>query len=251
MKKLFFLSVITIAILSACNKTDDFSPVSLGDYNLQTPGKYIIYQLDSISYANNGIPQTISYFAKDVVDSVPITDTLGRTGYRIYHYIKKNESDEWQPDNTFFTIPTKSNIEFIADNLRYIKLAAPMTEGFSWKGNAYIDTKTQTQTVTTPGVADWDLSYMDDWDYMYSNVNQPATVGNLSFDSTVTVNERDEVSGDTTDVSYYSEVTHSVEQYAKGVGLVYRNFVHRIWQPGLGAYESTSYGITLTIIDHN
>jgi hypothetical protein len=150
-------------------------------------------------------------------------------------------------------VPTGNTVEFIENNFRYIKLHEPVQNNYSWKGNAYIDTKDV--NIGISNINDWDYTYLDDWDYIYQNVYQPATVGALSFDSTVTVNERDDTFGDTTDLSGYSERNFSLEQYAKGVGLIYRSFLHREYQPPTptsnGYYTSDSYGVTLTILDHN
>ncbi len=254
MSKLFLLVlIITSLFFSACKKTDNFSPASISDYNLQTPGKYIIYRLDSLLYVNFGtIDTVVSYFAKDSVDG-PVSDSLGRPGFRIFRFLRKNETDPWVPDNTFLTVPTRNRIELIENNLRYIKLQAPISNGFSWKGNAYLDT--YDINIGTTNVMDFNLTYLDDWDYMYANLYQPLILGSLPLDSTITVNERDDVIGDTADVNSYSERNYSIEKYAKGIGLVYRNFYHIIWQPPTntnnGYFTSDSYGITLTILNHN
>jgi hypothetical protein len=257
MKKSFLLVAVIITLLISCNKTDTYTQTQnqtlLSAYNLQTPGKYIIYQLDSILFTNFGTNITVvTYFAMDSVDA-PVIDNLGRTGYRILHFIRKNQTDPWQPDNTFFTIPTSTSIEFDENNLRYIKLHAPIENNFSWKGNNYIDTKDVSQAI--PNIADWDLSYLADWDYIYQSVNQPLAIDSVQLDSTLTVNERDESLGDSTTDTAYSERTYSMEQYAKGVGLVYRNFLHREYQPPPPPYitqgTTSGYGVILTMLEHN
>jgi hypothetical protein len=253
MNKLFsFAVVICLFCFSACNKTETYPTEPLSSYNLQTPGKYIIYQLDSLEYINFGQTDTVvSYYAEDLVDTTMVVDNLGRPAFRIFHFLSQSPTGPWQPNNTFMTVPLGTTVEFIENNLRYIKLHEPIENNYSWKGNAYIDTRDVTETV--PNIADWDLTYLDDWDYIYQNVDQPLTLGNLAFDSTITVTERDEVIGDTTDANSYSEVNFSLEQYAKGVGLVYRNFLHREYQPATpssGSY-TTGYGVTLTIVSHN
>jgi len=250
MKKILLPVILTITVLSACKKTETFSTFPLSDYNLQTPGKYITYRLDSLLFVDFGSRDTIvSYFAKDVVDA-QVTDNLGRPAYRIFHYIRKTENDPWQPDNTFLTVPTDFSIEFIENNLRYIKLQQPLKEGFSWKGNAYLDTYDANSA--TSGITDWDLTYLDDWDYVYQDINQPLSLGNTNLDSTVTVVERDEFSNDST-IDIINDRNYFVEKYAKGIGLVYRNFYHREYQPSANGNPgyNTGYGVALTMIDHN
>ena len=93
---------------------------------------------------------------------------------------------------------------------------------------------------------------MDGWDYTYENTGQPTTVGAYTLDSTVTVNQRDEVIGNPGDPASYSEINFAKEIYANGIGMVYRKFFHSEFQPGNGGYFADgSYGVTFTMIDHN
>jgi hypothetical protein len=255
-KSFLFAFLITVLLsFTSCNKTAPVITYPLSDYNLQTPGKYIIYQLDSLTYANNGNPQTTSYFAKDSVDA-EVTDNLGRPAFRILHFLSNSQTGPWQPNNTFLTVPLGNTIEYIENNLRYIKLHEPIENGYTWPGNSYIDT--YDVNIAVPNINDWDLSYLDGWNYTYQNVNQPLTLSNLiALDSTLTVNESDTTIGDTSDNTVYSETEISIEQYAKGIGLVSRNFLHREYQPPVpnssipGYFTSDSYGVTLTMVEHN
>ena len=149
------------------------------------------------------------------------------------------------PDNSFMSVNTGSSLEFIENNLRFLKLKLPVKDGYSWKGNTYVDTYSLNSGVR----------YLDDWDYMYENMNEPLTLGNIHLDSTIKVNQRDEIIGNPADPNSYSEKNFAVEIYAKGIGMVYRKFLHTEYQPstpGTGAfYSDDSYGITLTMIDHN
>ena len=245
MKKIIYLSFfVSLAIgFSACKKkTDSFSSIKLEDYYPLQTGKYITYQLDSLVYINFGTKDTVhSYQAKFLVDSL-ITDNLNRPAYRIFRFIRNNDTEPWTPSGTFMAVNTTGSLEFIENNLRFLKLELPVVNDFSWKGNSYIDTYSLNS----------ELKYMDDWDYTYANVGDPLTIGSFNFDNSVTVNQRDETLGSP---DAYYEVNFSQEKYAKGVGLVYRNFLHTEYQPGSGTgdgyYADGSYGITLTVIDHN
>ncbi len=130
------------------------------------------------------------------------------------------------------------------NNNRFIKLTEPVTEGQTWKGNSYIDARSDASTVP----------YLYNWDYTYQNVNMPYTVVTGTLDSTVTVLQQDNTfpAGDF-DPNYYQQRNYSVEVYAKGVGLIYKDFLHWTWQtdPPPAHYEDGSYGIRLSLIDHN
>lgn len=249
MRKIFLLAAIiaSAVFISSCDKTnEDFEMAALTDYYPLVVGKYVTYKMDSLRYINfGGKDTTISYQVKYYVDA-QVNDGLGRPGYRIIRSIRKTASDAWMPDNTFFAVPVDNTIEFIENNNRFIKLKRPVRDGFSWKGNSYIEAYSINS----------DLKYLADWDYTYDSVNVATTVGTFAIDSALKVDERDEVVGNPADKMAYSEINYSVEKYGKGIGLVYRKFLHSEYQPSttggpVGKYADGSYGITLTMIDHN
>jgi hypothetical protein len=246
-KVLLPVLIVFVVLFSACSKSsEDYEMAALTDYSPLIVGKYVTYQLDSLRYINFGTKDTtFTYQVKHYVDA-QITDALGRPAYRIIRYIRKTSADAWMPDNTFMTVPVDNTIEFIENNLRYIKLKRPIRNDYSWKGNTYIDTYSLNS----------DLKYMDDWDYTYDSVNVSSKVGAFTLDSTLRVNQQDETVGNPADPTGYSERNLSYEKYAKNIGLVYRKFLHSEYQPsstgvGPGKYSDGSYGVTLTMIDHN
>ena len=243
-KSILFAFIFLVFIFSACKKrSEDFQPTTISDYAPLIVGKYIVYKLDSLVYINFGTRDTTtSYQVKHEVDAM-ITDNLGRPAYRIIRYIRKTAANPWLPDNSFMAINTGGSLEFIENNMRFLKLKLPIINNDSWKGNSYIDTYSLNSEV----------KYLDDWDYVYDSVNTALTLGSITLDSTFKVAERDEVVGNPNDPNSYSEINFSVENYAKGIGLVYRNFFHSEYQPptpGVGGYR-IGYGVTLTMIDHN
>lgn len=244
MKKPILLVVILfVFILNACKKeTEQFNTASISDYAPFVVGKYITYQLDSLVFVNFGTQQAIiSYQVKHEVGAM-ITDNLGRPAFSITRYIRKRPIDPWLPDNTFMAINTGKALEFVENNMRFTKLQLPIRDGYSWKGNSYIDTYSLNS----------DVRYLDDWDYTYDSINTPHTLGAIKLDSTLKVNQQDEELGSP---GFYNEKNFSAEIYAKGIGLVYRKFLHTEFQPAtpgtVGSYTDDSYGVTLTIIDHN
>lgn len=248
MKKysLFIGFACLMIIFSACKKeSESYGGLKLSDYSPLETGKYITYQLDSLVFLNFGTRDTtISYQAKYVVDSL-ITDNIGRPAYRIFRFLRKTDANPWVPSGTFMAVNTERSLEFIENNMRFIKLTLPFENGYSWKGNSFIDTYSLNSEV----------KYLDDWDYVYDEPGQPVTAGSFNFDNGITINQRDEIIGSPSDPEAYSEVNYGQEKYARGIGLVYRRFFHSEYQPstsgGAGYVADGSYGITLTIIDHN
>ena len=248
MRKYFYLFVIVISglILNSCAKQNEIlNLIPLSDYYPLQVGKYITYNLDSTVFINFGQKDTIiKYQVKDAVDA-QITDNIGRPAYRIIRSIRKNASQPWAGNNTFTVVPTFNTIEFIENNLRFQKLKLPIKKDYSWKGNSYIDTYSLYS----------DLKYLSDWDYTYDSVGSPLTIGSFQFANTLKVKQRDEFLGQDPKLTstQYAEKNYSVEKYAKGIGLIFKEFMHWEYQggqPGRPSYF-TGYGVKLTIIDHN
>ncbi len=243
----YILGFIFISFLiSSCKKTEHFTSPQVTDYYPLEVGKYITYDLDStVFYINFGQQASeIHYQVQDRVDA-QITDNLGRPAFRILRFIRQDASQAWAPNNTFMAVPTANSIEFIENNLRYLKLELPIKQDFSWKGNSYIDTYSNYT----------DITYLDDWDYIYDSIGVPLTINSVTIDSTIKVFERDEFLGQDPSIpgTQYAEKNYAVEKYGKGIGLIYREFLHWEYQgaqPGRPAYYD-GYGVKLTIIDHN
>ncbi len=234
-------ALITIAIFTSCKKeNDNFQTAKIETYAPLQTGKYVTYRLDSLVFISFGSTSAVhSYEVKYMVDA-SISDNIGRPAWRIFRYIKPVGSGSFSPDATFTAINTGKTLEFIENNLRYLKLVQPITEGGTWKGNTFIDTYSIIS----------DFKYLDDWDYTYVDVHQPKAVGAYKFDSTITVKQRDDSLGlPLVPQTQYAEKNLGKEIYAAHVGLVYRNFIHYEFQRVSNTY--TGYGVTYTIIDHN
>jgi len=236
-------------VFTQCKKqTDVFTSAPLSDYFSPQVGKYIIYRLDSTEFVNFGQTTIYTHYqAKDEIDAA-VVDNLGRPAFRVVRYLRDTAGKtQWVPTTTYMIVPTDKVVEVIEENFRYQKLVLPINEGFNWKGNSYIN-------IYSGGDLNWDYGYLDDWDYTYESVNAPYTVfNNQVIDSTLTVNQRDEIAGHPEDPTSYSQINYSVEVYGKGIGLVFKDFLHVEYQPPKGGDPGykTGYGIKLNMISHN
>jgi hypothetical protein len=233
MKKIpfYLLSIVFAGIcitINSCKKKDTFQSDQLADYMQLQVGKYVTYRLDSLKFINFG-DTLISYLAKDVVDD-SITDGSGRPSWRVIRYLSDTTGTApWTPTE---------------DNLRYQKLKLPIVNDFSWKGNAYIDTRSVSSQVP----------YLYDWDYTYANVGTPYTVLGGTIPITLTVNQRRDSTNTADTVYTYFERNYSMEVYGKGIGLIYKYFLHSEFQgpnDNSSVGTTTGYGITLNMVDHN
>ena len=224
---------------------DNVSYEPLSDYYPVQVGKYVTYNLDSTLFIRFGQKDTVVHYqVQDRVDA-QFNDNTGRPSFRILRFIRQDASQQWAPNNTFMVTPTGNSIEYVENNLRFIKMRMPIVQDYSWKGNSFIDTYSLLN----------DVRYLDDWDYIYDSIGQPLTINSLKLDSTLKVAERDEFLGQSPSLpgTSYAEKTYSVEKYAKGIGLIYREFLHWEYQgPQNGAPGYyVGYGVKLSIIDHN
>ena len=238
-----FLSFIAFS----CKKENEIlMSEQISTYYPLKVGNSISYILDSTTYINFGSEKvTHSSVIKDVIDSM-ITDNLGRNSYKIKRKIRnKADTTKWDDLTSYLVTYGNNRIELIQDNQRYLTMIEPIKNNLEWSGNTYIN------TISNP-----ELQYLDQWKYYYTDVNLPMTIGNFNYPETITIVQRDDVLGDTTNKDYYFEVNYSREIYAKEIGPVYKEFLHEVWQPAnttstSGYYESNSYGIKLTLIDRN
>jgi hypothetical protein len=246
--RLWFTSLIVLLSgTTGCDKTvtETWEADSLSQWMPLVPGRSVTYRLDSTVYISNNTAKVVrSYIVKDIVESA-FTDNTGRKAYRIVRR-RRDAKDtlQWNPNAVFTATPTGSSIEWVDNNLRFIRLSMPLRDGFTWKGNSYINTLT-----------DPNLQYLDDWTYKLDSVGKPKTLDGRTFNETLTVNQRNEVINNPGDKSRYFSVTRSRDVYAKGIGLVHREFLHETWQPPnisstTGYYESNSLGIRLSYIRH-
>ena len=225
-----FIICVAISISTwSCNKTVEvLESKSVQSYMPLGIGKFIVYNLDSTVYTNLGTKIEIhSYQIKDTVQSAT-TDNLGRIVYRISRLLRSQvDTNNWKNIFTYNAIIYSSKIEIIESNQKYLKLMMPIKEGFSWKGNTYVN------TVTYP-----ELQFLNNWEYNYQDVNKSITINNPA------------------NKNIYSEINYSKEIFAENIGLVFKEFKHQVWQPGnannsSGYYEENSYGIKMSILRHN
>jgi hypothetical protein len=251
------LSFLVACTFFSCKKTTDTTDASLYDPErlkevmpLQV-GKYISYRLDSLVFVNfQRTPEIHSYKVKHVVDAL-VTDNLNRPSYRIYRYITSGpDTDDWQPNGSYFITPLSDRVEVIDDNLRVIKLFLPIKEGFEWKGNSYLP-------VDPYGPYGFNFSNDDDmknWKFYYDTPSPDFSYDGNNYTDVYTVEQQ----ADSSNVpvtplqQVYAYKTRSVEKYARNIGLVYKELALWEYQPSSGPNPYyVGFGIKMWMIDHN
>lgn len=225
---LLFCSLALVCTFSFCKKqTESYTGGTASDYYPMEVGKYIQYRLDSVVFTNFGQTREVhTYQVRDIVDAA-ITDNLGRPGFRVRRMIRDSAGvTEWVDNASFMVTVLPNSVEYVADNMRFIKLVSPVRNDYYWEGNKYIYTGSD----QSGSSSETSFAYLDGWNYTYANTGEPYTVNNVLLDNTVTVLQQDYATGDPiANPISYADSTYSVEVYAKDVGMVYKDFLHWVY----------------------
>lgn len=227
-----FLSlVVLLAVISSCSKDKQtYSDGTASFYPLKR-GHYVEYDVDSVIWGAPAGTKRMAHYQMRYTIADTFTDLQNRASYRVDAIIRNNDSSQWRSSDVFYVTPTSTSIEVVQNNLRFTKLVFPVANGTTWKGNNAIN------------VADQDLSFFADWDYVYSGLGSGYNNGRVSYDNTVTVQERDETVGDPDlQPADYATRNFSKAIYAYGAGLVYREFVHWTYDPNPGSTTNGRVG---------
>lgn len=241
------LAFLTVLLLFSCKKeTEEFQAEAVSDYLLTKPGKYITYRIDSMVTSRGAAFVVHSYQEKHQVDAL-ITDNLGRSSYRVFRYLRDTLGiDPWKPSGSYFITPLNNTAEVIEDNLRFLKLAGPIKENNSWKGNRFLPADLYSSY-------DLDANGIEEWEYNYTSAGAAVILGGKPYANVVAIEQVNEsINAPVTNFGDYGFKNYSVEQYAKGLGLIYQELI--IWQ-----YQPTTvsrpgyrgFGVKRSIIDHN
>jgi hypothetical protein len=240
MFRILFICFICFSI--SCKKeTEEFISESVFYYQPLRVGGTYFYRLDSfVTKPNSSVFEKHSYSLKDSIESV-FSDNAGKMNYRVYRYFRDTLNvQEWKFMNAYTWTVNDDKLEMTENNLRFIKLASPLNTSTTWLGNAYIDTKSPNST----------FNFLNNWQYRYEDIGTSFSVRKGLIANTITVHQADETDPKepfSPSLDFHDR-NYSVEVYAKGIGLIYKEYMHWTWQknPNPG-FQPNSYGITLNL----
>lgn len=199
MKYFLWLLPVVLLIFSSCKEEKPPTPIEYHyEYFPFEVGNTYIYLIDSISRQEPEVGEvyidTFQYQLKEVFES-KFKDNTGNDAVRIEQYTRTNDTLPWKlwkvetasftVDEVFRTHGTKT----------YRKLIFPVINGSVWDGNAF--------NIDPPE------------NYRYQQVHQPLQLGELNFNSTLTVHQVE-------DSNFVFVDVYGLEKYAKGVGLIWQ-----------------------------
>lgn len=245
------ISFASLLLFSCSSKTEQLETELLTDYVPLQPGKYITYRVDSLVFPNFGRNTEIhKYQVKHVIDAV-VTDNQNRPSYRVFRYLRDSAGTQpWTPNGSYFITILNDQIEVIEDNLRFVKMHMPVREGFTWKGNKHLSDNPY-NTIFNFSNDD----NMADWDFYFDTFEPSFSYKGNNYTDVWSIESADEIYNvPITDANAYAARTRAVDRYAKGIGLVYKEYELWEYQPnpgGSGGPYKTGFGVTMWMIDHN
>ncbi len=252
MRFLSWLLFISLFAVSCKNETDEFALTQPSEYVALAKGKYITYRLDSLVFLQQGRTEETHYYQEKHEVDAEVKDALGRPSFRIFRYLRDTAGlKSWSPAGTYFITATNGTLEVIEDNLRVVKLAAPLKEGAIWKGNSYLGTE--------PYASKFSFSNDDDmgkWDFIVKSTGLTISIYGKSYNDVITIDGIDEsLNVPITDPRSFATRSLYTEKYAKGIGMISQDFI--LWEyqpstaPGNNSGTKTGFGVKRRIIDHN
>ncbi|MEI9807969.1 MAG: hypothetical protein WDO16_08905 [Bacteroidota bacterium] len=141
----------------------------------------------------------------------------------------------------------EDQVESTEDNMRFIKLHAPLREGFTWRGNSHLNL----DPYASAGYNFSTYAYMRDWDYYYAPFETSVSYRGNNYEDVFTVEEEDIIENIPVTVALAPGAKYkAVEKYAKNIGLVYREYTLLEYEPNPSG-ANPYYTVTLWMIDHN
>lgn len=230
-------SLLPLLVLSACNKDKDpVAPYTGPEKDAYFPlrvGHYVEYNVDSTYWDDFLDLRTTKSMQQRYTIVDTFTDGQGRLSYRVDVSTRRYDTLSWQPESVFYVTSTPGQLEWVQGNLRFVKLRYPVVAGTQWDGNEFIATDAA------------DLAYFANWPYKYTDVGSSFTNPGMTFDKTATVLQVDEKQNNPEQLpSAYAFRNYGKEVYAYGIGLVYKELVHWVYDPGVRKARK-GYGVVM------
>lgn len=192
MNKVLWVVIVVISLL-ACKK-DNKAPNFYFDYYPVEKGHYVTYAVREV-YVDNGMHDTTEYFLKAQIGDT-FTDNEGRIANRYNRYVSQSLNGPWVLKDIWTVILNGNKVELIEENQRTIKLVLAPDIYKDWNCNAY--------NISEP------------LDCYYRDIHKSASMNGFDFDSTVTVEQDDNLN--------MVVFSRKYEQYAKGIGMYHKYY---------------------------
>ncbi len=189
------LLLLLIASVVSCNETSDLGPDALGyDFYPLSVGQYRIYDVEEIRYLVTGFDTTNYQLRETIFDSIP---SLDQTTYLLRRDIRSDAMSSWESDSVWTLARTSTYLSITENNIPFIKLTFPVTDGRNWNGNS--------------------LNTRSELTYYYQSMDNPL-IDSIGLQDHIRLIIED-IEENVTGVDLRSEV------YIRGIGLVEKDYL--------------------------
>lgn len=179
-------------------------------YPLQV-GSERIYQIDSIQFdlGDGGLPvyDSTTFYLREIVKEI-IPDLEEKDLYRIERSRADTLAGPWTIVDVITRQLTGGQAFSTENNIKLINLVFPVRRDVRWNGTSYLNDQI---IVYVRGEK---IEMYKDWEFKVLDEGIPEQVGGLQYDAVATIQQCD------SDNPF--EKRYSIEKYAKGIGLVFR-----------------------------
>ena len=215
MKQIIYFSffiISMIVVFAACDSNiEDYQTDYKYEYFPLEMGKTLTYEVDSIVYSTSSggdiLKETASYELREtVVDT--FRDNENRLVYEVERQRRDSATMDWQIQEVLKVYRGETRLEWTENNRTFLKMIFPIKAEQTWDGNMFFD---ETELVAIRGEV---IELFKSWESQTADVDVPATVNSNSFENTTTIYQAN--------AENLIELRFSQEQYAKDVGLIYK-----------------------------
>lgn len=246
----FCCSFLLLAFVSCSDKKEVFETEKISEYLPLQVGKYITYRLDSTVFTVSGTKSEVrKYQVKHTVVNEMLDDANNKT-YLVQRAINnETASGTWSNNGSYYVTPGEKSIDVIDNNLRVTVLHAPLRADFNWNGNSKLPFDAYEQ------LFDFSVVGMETnkWNFRYGTAGNFSYAGREYLNVWTVEQHSDSLNIPPTPNSVVGYKEVSTEKYAKGIGLVFKNFQLYEYEVSSGSVtpQYRGFGITQWMIDHN
>jgi len=200
-----FLLTLFVSIMSCSESTFEPQDLEKGfEYYPLAVGNEWVYRIDSTIYLQDG-----NLILRDSAQiKEEITDKLDEDIFIITKSTRKTADKPWQIIDTYTAENDGERLFKTENNRRFIKLVFPIRDNKQWDGNVHFDSDSDVDVFGNM------LPIFENWEYEIESNDSPVTILDNSYSDVITVEQ--------SDFDFGIDYSRNYEQYAKGIGLIFR-----------------------------
>ncbi len=212
MKILLRLSIcLTLLIACSDDEPTEVSMISSTPFYPLTTGHTLTYQVDQVVIYDEGLTRDSSSYLLQEIVADSYVDNGGATVHLIDQYQKSTTQEEWEYHQRISLSFRNNQLIRTEMNIPIIIMDLPINDGQIWDNTALFDSSIERE------ISGDMITFYQDWTGEYLSTDGSEMIGDLSFDSVVSIS--------TADFENRLALRRGTEKYAKDVGLIYQGLM--------------------------